>query len=199
MPPSDHTEPYARYAPEAKRNAEASVPFGDEMKSDPLHPKSPDWLARRDHGGRTHGSRRASYREWQRERLLLDWLGGTFAPDAMADLRGPVKQVGDVVRDVLTEFDDAGALLLDRLIREWPELVGEDIAKISAPVRCENGVLHIGITNTTWRYVLEQQFRGRLLAQLRKASNGDVRNIRLVPAGSGSSARRAQEGNRPGN
>ena len=163
----------------------------------PHRSSSPDWLARRDHGGRTHGSRRASYREMQRERLVADWLGGVFAADAMAELRGPVQRVGDIVEDVLAGIDSEGVLLLDTLVRKWPELVGEDIARISAPVRCEGGVLWIGVTSTTWRCVLEQQHRARILARLREASKGAVRNVRFVPAGAGSSARHFRAGNRP--
>jgi hypothetical protein len=167
------------------------------MKQDSSNRQSADWLARRTHANRTHGQRRASYHEWQRERLLQDWLGGVLAPDRMAEWRGPAKSAADVVQDVLSEFDTAGALFLDRLAREWPELVGEDIAKVSAPVRCEDGTLWIGITNATWRYVLEQQFRGNLLGKLKTASGGEVRAIRLVPAGVRSTVPQFMKRNRP--
>jgi len=167
------------------------------MKSDPGQPQSADWLKRRDYTNRTHEQRRASYREFQRERLMRDWLGGVLAPDQMTELRGTARKTSELVEEVLDKFDRKGALLLDRLTREWPELVGADIARVSAPQRCENGMLWIGVTNTTWRYVLEQQFRGRLLDQLKATTNGDVRSIRLVPAGGAAATGRYRDGNRP--
>jgi len=163
------------------------------MKANDRPTQSADWLKRRDRAGRTHWDRRPSYREFQRDRLLRDWLGGMLAPDQMAELRGPVHTAGELVEEVLADLDQAGILALNRLTRQWPELVGEDIARASSPLRCENGVLWIGIPNATWRYVIENQFRSRLLDKLKTATGGEVRGIRLVPGGRGSS----QAGNRP--
>lgn len=167
------------------------------MKPNPRQPQAADWLKRRDHAQRTHEQRRASYREFQRERLVRDWLGGVMAPDQMAELRGPARSTSDLVGEVLDKLDRNGAFALHRLAQRWAELVGEDIARVSSPVRLEDGVLWIGVTNTTWRYVLEQEFRGRLRGQLKEATNGDVRDIRLVPAGGAASTRRFGNGNRP--
>lgn len=163
------------------------------MKANNRPTQAADWLKRRDHAGRTHFSRRPSYREFQRDRLLRDWLGGMLAPDQMAELRGPVHTTGELVEEVLAELDQAGALALNRLTRQWPELVGADIARASVPLRCEKGTLWIGIPNATWRYVIESQFRSHLLDKLKKATDGEVRSIRLVPGGRASS----QPGNRP--
>jgi hypothetical protein len=127
----------------------------------------------------------------------MDWFGGVMAPDQLAELRGPTKMAADFVDDILADVDRSGAVLLGRLCEAWPGLVGTDIANVSSPVRLENGVLWIGITNTTWRYVLEQQFRGNLLKMIQNASDGQVRQIRLVPAGAASSSTQFNKRNRP--
>lgn len=166
------------------------------MKSSPRQSQPPDWLKPRDRAGRTHWDRRPSYREFQRDRLLRDWLGGVLAPDQMAELRGPVQTTGKLVEEVLANLDQAGALAMGRLMRQWPDLVGPDIAKASTPLRCEHGVLWVGIPNPTWRYVIESQFRTNLLDKLRKATDGEVRGIRLVPGGG--AGQPAETGNRTG-
>jgi predicted nucleic acid-binding Zn ribbon protein len=45
------------------------------------------------------------------------------------------------------------------VVTSWKTLVGEQIAKVAAPQRIENGMLHVSVSNAPWRNELSLRKR----------------------------------------
>jgi len=68
--------------------------------------------------------------------------------------------IGEVVDELLGEDLFARGMPLVRLIKAWPELVGEGLAQATTPVSLEAGILTVQATDGPWgaqaRYFTEQ-------------------------------------------
>ncbi|HOZ20235.1 MAG TPA: DUF721 domain-containing protein [bacterium] len=67
-----------------------------------------------------------------------------------------------------------------RVIEEWPQLVGEKIGKISRPDHLQEGVLYVRVASMTWRTELLFQ-KQAILAKIGSAlGEGLVKDIRFI-------------------
>jgi predicted nucleic acid-binding Zn ribbon protein len=61
-----------------------------------------------------------------------------------------VTPVGDLVEGLLSRKGFAEGMRLGRLVREWPEVVGERLAGECRPLRLEAGVLTVAASSGPW-------------------------------------------------
>jgi predicted nucleic acid-binding Zn ribbon protein len=73
----------------------------------------------------------------------------------------------------------AGTLAQYDILTAWPEVVGEQIARVTTPQRIDNGVLFVGVRNATWRSELTMK-RMEIIDKLnRRAGASIVKDIRF--------------------
>ena len=110
--------------------------------------------------------------EVQRERFRLERHAppADFAAESMADvLPGVVKKLGL-----------AAPFWMENLRRDWPSLVGPDVAKRSRPGHLENKTLTIFVTHPTWLMELKRMER-QVLDKIRQSCGREqVRAVRLA-------------------
>lgn len=96
---------------------------------------------------------------------------------------GDPVSIGEVVDGLLSEAVFARGMPVARLIRAWPELVGERLAKAAQPVSLEGGVLTIRAEDGPWgsqvKYLAEE-IRRRADEAL---GGGVVTSVRIVVGG----------------
>ncbi|MCK5802034.1 MAG: DUF721 domain-containing protein [Lentisphaeria bacterium] len=142
-----------------------------------------EWLARRDNCERRHRGRRPSGRERRREEALGDWYGKERATEEFALLRGPLKQVSELVDAVL---DDVGAqpnILVEKLGNCWADVVGRDASRNCHPTVMRDGVLFVEVKSAPWLYMLERQQKTAVLERVNTFSRGEIKDVRFVAAG----------------
>ena len=88
--------------------------------------------------------------------------------------------IGAVVDRLLLEGVFARGMPIAKLAASWPQLVGERLAKETAPISLERGVLTVGATNGPWgaqaRFLNEEICR-----RANQALGGDaVASVRVV-------------------
>ena len=140
-------------------------------------------MDRLDNRERTHYGRGPSRREASRQQALQDWFGHEAGLLEAVAHQTSAKPVGALVDDVLAGFGQGDMLVLERFRSNWAELVGADIAAHSAPLALRGRDLMIEVADASWRYVLEREHKGRILARVRSFAKGRVDGIRLVPPG----------------
>ena len=76
--------------------------------------------------------------------------------------------IGEGVRRELKRFGPSGAMA--EIVRAWPTVVGEAIARNAWPARvARDGTLHVATNSSAWAFelgLLEEDIRGRLSAAL---------------------------------
>jgi len=91
--------------------------------------------------------------------------------------------IGEIVDGLLAEDVFARGMPVARLIRAWPELVGERLAQATQPLSLEGGVLTIRAADGPWgsqaRYLVDQ-IRERADDAL---GGGAVTSVRIVVEG----------------
>lgn len=125
------------------------------------------------------GSGRGGSRPWRRPRRKPRWTPpGTTEPD---DLRGPASaSVGEVIRDLLGSSGFQKGTSLGRLARSWEEVVGDRLARETAPASLDDGGLVVVASTSAWAAQL------RFLAEeIRRRANEMlgpevVRSVRIV-------------------
>jgi hypothetical protein len=94
--------------------------------------------------------------------------------------------VGDVVSGLLRERAFAAGILVGRLVRSWPDVVGERLAGESAPARLEGGTLVVQVTSGPWGAQL-QFLAEEVRREANRALGRDViERVRVVVAPDGS-------------
>jgi predicted nucleic acid-binding Zn ribbon protein len=76
--------------------------------------------------------------------------------------------LGDCLRKVLDQWGLGEQLRERDVLGAWHELVGDFIARHSAPHSLKDGVLVIRVVQPTVRYELERQWRGEILRKFRE-------------------------------
>ena len=88
--------------------------------------------------------------------------------------------IGDVVEGLLAEEVFSRGMPVAELASHWPELVGERLARETAPLALEDGVLTVGVSSGPWgaqARFLHEEIRRRA----DEALGGDrVRSLRIV-------------------
>lgn len=93
--------------------------------------------------------------------------------------------IGEIVEGLLSEDVFARGMPVARLIRAWPDLVGERLAQATQPISLEGGVLTIRASDGPWgsqaRYLVDE-IRDRADDAL---GGGVVTSVRIVVSGQG--------------
>ena len=88
--------------------------------------------------------------------------------------------IGGAIQDLLANFDTGGQFELVRLIRLWPEIVGETIARRTEVTGLKFHTAVIRVSNAMWIQELNLM-RPQILSRLAAAMRNDaVREIRFV-------------------
>ena len=80
-------------------------------------------------------------------------------------------RLGDVIERLLASLGQAGRFHGWRIVHQWPEIVGPDIARCARAVRFADGVLVIAVEKDAWRQELEMQAE-EILAKIRSRPGG---------------------------
>ncbi len=153
------------------------------------------WLDRGANRRRTHFGRRPNPVERRREAALKDWYGPDEARLQITARQRPARPITGVVDQVLARVNTPEIALLNRLRSGWPELVGADIARHTAPVGVWRATLDVEVTDATWLFVLQREHAAALNERVAEATTGAIRRVRLVPAGR--HAAHGREGTKP--
>jgi hypothetical protein len=102
--------------------------------------------------------------------------------------------IGDIVDALLAEEPFARGLPVATLVRRWPEVVGEGLAKATVPTALESGILTIEASDGPWGSQA-RHFTDLIRERADEALGGGVvTRVRIVvaPGPSGSRNRRSQ-------
>jgi len=69
-----------------------------------------------------------------------------------------------------------------RIVNQWPDIVGSEIARHSRAIRYSDGILTIAVEKDVWRQELEMQ-REQILRQIRRVPGGAVVKKIVLRAG----------------
>ncbi len=119
------------------------------------------------------GDRRSRWLKlrWQ---LLSQWRGVQEATPGRQ-----VKQLRDVVGQILREADLEERLCAETVAAEWQQLVGSFIAGHSRPDSVRHGTLIVRVVQPTVRYALEGQRRQILQRLQQRFGARKIRNLRF--------------------
>ena len=91
------------------------------------------------------------------------------------------QQIGGTIQDLLAHVDTGGHFELVRLIRIWPEAVGENIARRTEVSSLRFHTAVVRVSTAMWIQELNLM-RPQILSRLQTAMRNDaVREIRFVP------------------
>ncbi|MEN3037613.1 MAG: DUF721 domain-containing protein [Candidatus Kryptonium sp.] len=96
--------------------------------------------------------------------------------------RGPVL-FGKALDELLKNMGVERPIKEGMAIEKWNEVVGPHIAKVSRPIRIENGVLYVEVTNPAWKHHLFM-LRREIINKLNNMLKFDaVREIVFIDSG----------------
>jgi predicted nucleic acid-binding Zn ribbon protein len=88
------------------------------------------------------------------------------------------KHIGETLKLVMQDMGFEKKLEQVRALELWPEVVGENIAKIAKAERVDEGILYIKVSSMTWRTELlfqKQSISAKINARLGKGIIKDIR------------------------
>jgi predicted nucleic acid-binding Zn ribbon protein len=95
-------------------------------------------------------------------------------------LREPPQQIGGAIQDLLVRFDAKGSFAIVRLIRLWPEVVGEAIARRTEVSDLKFHTAVVKVSGAMWIQELNLM-KPQILSRLRDALGDDVvRELRFI-------------------
>ncbi len=99
----------------------------------------------------------------------------------MSDRRKPPAPLADALASYLRQSGFAKRLQQAEVIEAWPELVGPQIAAVTAPESVTpDGVLRVRVATAAWATELGLM-TPRILARINAGRRGRVKEIRWVP------------------
>ncbi|MHA3771745.1 DUF721 domain-containing protein [Verrucomicrobiota bacterium sgz303538] len=111
-----------------------------------------------------------------RARVIAEWRGLPEIPF----VRDTAKPISDALTKVMTGLGLKDRLKEDEVLKAWGEIVGDFIAKHSAPQRLKDGVLTVRVLQPTVHYELDRVWKRELLDKLkRRFGSRLVREIRF--------------------
>lgn len=149
----------------------------------PDNSPDPFWLDHRDRHNRTHFRRRPSWRERRREQAILDWFGPELGRNEIQARQQPAAALGRSLDNLMRELGKGRQVILEKIKDSWPELSGSEIARQTRPMRLYHNCLEVEVSNSMWLYELQTRRKPQLIERLTEFSEGQVNDIRLVPAG----------------
>ncbi len=115
---------------------------------------------------------------------LPSWIGALWyypmkkrTPRNYQGTENPVKKMGDLLPELLTEIGRKSKDPREEIFRFWMELMGEKMAPLTEPISFFDGVLTVKVKSSTLYSLLCQHEKPRLLKQLQEKF--PVRNLVL--------------------
>ena len=99
-----------------------------------------------------------------RARAIAEWRGLPEVPLTPA----PAKNIGDAVTKVMTTLGLKDRLREDEVLRAWQEIVGEFVARHSAPQKLTDGVLTVRVLQPTLHYEFDRVWKPKILEKLKQ-------------------------------
>ena len=99
-----------------------------------------------------------------RARVLAEWRG---LPQT-AERPDRAVAVGDAVRKVMAGLGLKDRLRADEVMNAWQEVVGEFVARHSAPQQLKDGVLTVRVLQPTVHFELDRFWKPQILAKLKE-------------------------------
>ena len=141
------------------------------------------WLARNDR--RSKGWNRPwlpSRREYEREDVLIEFLGEERASSVMASLRPPFQDAGQVASSILGKLDLKSNTILDEITQNWSYVVGADNARQCRPLEIKNDALSIEVFSSSWLFALNCN-KSLIARRVFEITSGAVKRVFLVQQG----------------
>jgi predicted nucleic acid-binding Zn ribbon protein len=89
------------------------------------------------------------------------------------------KHIGETLTLVIRDMGFENKLQQVRALELWPEIVGENIAKIAKADRVDEGILYIKVSSMTWRTELLFQKQSVLEKISTRLGKGVIKDIRF--------------------
>jgi predicted nucleic acid-binding Zn ribbon protein len=140
-----------------------------------------DWLKPKEHYTKSKVYRCRSRKERQVENLLKDWYGNKAALEIEAHQGNPVT-MGDIMDDLLGEWDKGETVTLRAVIEKWQDVVGPAYKAYTRPALLEAGVLSIEVFSAPLLVNL-RMLEGEILSKVKEIVGNEVIKIRLIPGG----------------
>jgi len=86
--------------------------------------------------------------------------------------------VGEILENFLTKSGLNRRFREQRILDTWSQAVGEGIAEQTRPIRIQNGILQIRVSNSVWMQQL-QYMKGMLLNKLKDHGAEDLEDLRF--------------------
>ena len=83
------------------------------------------------------------------------------------------------LRTLVTDLGIAPTLAMYDVITSWPEVVGEQIARVAVAERMEHGVLFVAVNSAPWRAELTMKRRSIIDKLNHRAGAAVVKDIRF--------------------
>ena len=91
-------------------------------------------------------------------------------------------RMADVVPELVRKFGIADTYWEHTLEREWPTLVGEQVARHTRPGRMHRGILHVYVSSAPWLAELSRMGQKQILANVQKRFGASrITSVRLEP------------------
>lgn len=104
--------------------------------------------------------------------------GAYRAEAAGSTARGPEK-VGDVLERVLRRRGLATQMEYQKLLEDWPRLVGAGLARVTRARSVRNGVLVVEVPSSAWAMELNLR-RRQIMARLNAGRNVRIKRVMFV-------------------
>jgi predicted nucleic acid-binding Zn ribbon protein len=112
-----------------------------------------------------------------RARVLAEWRGLPEIPFPKDTARG----VGQLIAGVMDRLGLKDRLREEEVLRSWEEIVGDFVARHSAPQRLSGGVLTVRVLQPTLRYELDRVWKRDILAKLKtRFGPSTVREVKFI-------------------
>ncbi len=90
------------------------------------------------------------------------------------------RAVAGLAQQIIKELKLDARVTENRLLNEWPQIVGPQVAVHARPGRLERGVLTVFVANSVWLAELSRMWLKPMLNNIqRQLGNADVRSLRL--------------------
>ena len=91
-----------------------------------------------------------------------------------------MKQLKKVLEKTIENYGFKNAILQEKAVSIWPDVVGKNISNISKATSVDKGVLFIKVDSPTWRQELYMQKNEIINKINKKIGSKAIKEIRLV-------------------
>jgi predicted nucleic acid-binding Zn ribbon protein len=110
-----------------------------------------------------------------RARVIAEWRGYEEKPFP----RDTSRPVSALIGKVMSELGLGERLREEEVLAAWNEVVGEFIARHSAPRRLVDGVLHVRVLQPAMLYELDRTMRPEIVRKLKKRFGRMVKDVKF--------------------